>query len=180
MLNDREFQQRLQRVEVLTQAAEALSDTSARNCVRELIRAVLDLHKAALTRMWKLITQSGDSVNHLSERLVEDPLVSSLLLLHELHPVGLEDRVCKAIDALRPALKGYGYAADILEATQERIWIGLRTDRDDPGFSTHLVTPIVEEAILAVAPDVQRIQIDQPVESGTSPGVHFSLPVLGH
>src|SRR6185503_14328319 len=47
-------------------------------------------------------------------RLAEDGVVASLMLMHGLYPVPLEDRVQEALDSVRPYMESHGGAADLL------------------------------------------------------------------
>src|SRR5689334_6909915 len=115
MPNNSEFQKKLQRIEVLIEAAEALPDPVSRDCVRELIRAVLDLHRDGLSRLSELI-QGMDTVDQPAmNRLINDEIVSSLLVLHELHPLDSAQRIRDKLSALAPVLRGHGYSAELRE-----------------------------------------------------------------
>ena len=64
--------------------------------------------------------------------LVSDDLVSSLLLLHGLHPVDLRTRVQQALDKARPFLYDHGSQVELLGevvdtvACLETVFAGLR------------------------------------------------------
>lgn len=73
------------RVEALTQALETSADVETLTCARELVRSVLEFHGAGLERMFQII---GNEPHGLGQRLGADPLIASLLALHELSPVG--------------------------------------------------------------------------------------------
>ncbi len=179
MTEDAEFQRRLQRVEVLIQAADALPDPAARECVRELIHAVLDMHRVGLARVWELISKSDEGNEKLSDQLLNDSLVSSLLLLHELHPMPLEERVTKTLENLRPMLESYSCTLEVLGVSAELVHVKICGDGEFAGIQAGRVRPVVEESILAVAPDVAHIQVDEPAESRPDvQGKLLSLSVL--
>lgn len=71
------------RIEALTQALDASPDVDTRTCARELVRLVLDFHGAGLQRILEII---ADPPLGLTKRLGADPVVASLLALHQLGP----------------------------------------------------------------------------------------------
>jgi hypothetical protein len=83
----------IRRIDELVRRLEQISDSGARETASELIQAVLALHGAGLERMLELVTESGQSGEALMRRFASDNLVSSLLVLHDLHPDELEHRV---------------------------------------------------------------------------------------
>jgi hypothetical protein len=71
------------RVETLTRALDTSADVETRTHARELLRLVLEFHGAALARILQII---GNGQQNLRQRLGSDPMVASLLALHELSP----------------------------------------------------------------------------------------------
>src|SRR5438105_12281966 len=88
----------MDRIETLIVDLEGLSPP-AREKARELLAAVLQLHRAGLARMLELAAPRR-------AELASDPLVSSLLVLHDLHPRGMAERVAGAVDRARGELAG--------------------------------------------------------------------------
>jgi hypothetical protein len=74
----------MERIAVLVSDLERLGDADAREKARELVTAVLALHKDGLDRMLEIARARGDA--GLSLAFAKDPLVASLLELHELLP----------------------------------------------------------------------------------------------
>src|SRR5262249_45079396 len=103
-VRDQDIAGPMRRIEALVRSLETCGDAVARECARELVRTVLDLHAAGLAKLLELAARVGDSGSDLVERFARDPLVSSLLLLHGLHPVPVERRVADALERVRPRL----------------------------------------------------------------------------
>jgi hypothetical protein len=163
--DDREFPNRMRRIEALVQALEACPDPAAREAARELVRALLDLHAAGLAKMLDLAAQPGETVG---ERFGRDPLVASLLLLHGLHPIPVADRVARSVERL--ARNG---DVELLEATEQRVRVRLR---GDPSAGPTL-RRAVEAAILEAAPDVSAVVVEESWDRAASGRV--PLPLLG-
>ena len=83
--------------------------------VEELVRVLTDLYGAGLARTIELI---GDGDPGVLRRLAADELVASLLLLHGLHPDGLDARIGRAVDAVASAVRTRGGDV-VLDAVDE-------------------------------------------------------------
>ena len=82
----REFQDRIARIEKLIGAIDTMPDEKAKAQMRELLEALLDLHGTGLNRALEIVFDSTRDGQLLIDKLAEDSLVSSLLLLHGLQP----------------------------------------------------------------------------------------------
>jgi hypothetical protein len=89
-----------ERIRAALERVEVLGDEAARIAAREAVSSVLELHRAGLSRLVDRLREAGGS-ERLLERAAEDELVSSLLLLHDLHPHSLAARVDEALGRLR-------------------------------------------------------------------------------
>src|SRR5580693_9942542 len=88
---------RLERVEELTDALEALEDGEAKELAEELVVAIVELYGDGLERIMAALGDDRATGAELRERLVADGVVASLLLVHDLYPVPLEERVAAAL-----------------------------------------------------------------------------------
>jgi Fe-S cluster biogenesis protein NfuA len=163
----------MRRIEALVRSLEACGDAAAREGARDLVRTVLDLHAAGLAKLLELARQSGEPGGGVAERFARDPLVSSLLLLHGLHPVPVERRVADAIDDLRPRLRSSGGDVELLAFTEEMIRVRLHGDRSS-GPALRLA---VEAALTEVAADVPILEIEEDWDRDS--GRRVSLPLIG-
>jgi hypothetical protein len=162
--DDQEFQQRLRRVEALVAALETCPDPGTREAARELIRTLLDLHAAGLSKMLSLAAEPT-----VVDRFARDGLVGSLLLLHGLHPVPVEGRVAQALERLRAR----GADVELLAATAEVVRVRLR---GDPSAGPALRVA-VEGAVLETAPDVAVVTFEEAWDR--PPDGRIPLPLLG-
>jgi hypothetical protein len=140
-----DFRDRLGRVEVLVRSLEAAPDRAAREAARELARTLLDLHGAGLRRMLELAVEAGG----LLDRLADDPLVSSLLLLHGLHPLPAAERAARALMRARPRFHALGGDVELVAATDTRVRLRLRGNAD----AGPAMRDVVGEALLEALPD---------------------------
>ena len=182
----REFQGRLARIEELIHALDGIADEGARTQARELVEALLELQGAALERTMELIYDSGPSGQAMIDELGRDELVSSLLLVHGLHPLDLETRVRNAIEAVRPRLAQHSGSVEFLGVTPEG-GVKLRLEGNCHGCPSSRLTLkfTIEEAIYAAAPDVTSLDVEGAAEqlagtNGAQPPPKFTecpLPI---
>src|SRR5689334_5730620 len=92
--------------------ASASGGPVARERAERLVAEVTDLYGAALGRMMALARAADPA---LAEALAADNLLASLLLVHGLHPHGVERRVSDALDKVRPYLGSHGGDVAVLE-----------------------------------------------------------------
>jgi len=167
MEQDRDFQERMQRVEALVRALESAPDPRLRADAQELVRALMDLHQAGLARVIEAILHSRESGDGLIARLAEEDLVSSMLLLHGLHPVDLETRVRRAVDGLDAVLRKNSAQVEIISIEAGAVHLRLSSTSSPAtcGSSLAAARQRVEDAVYQAAPDLAALEIEQPVES---------------
>jgi Fe-S cluster biogenesis protein NfuA len=159
--NNRELQGRLARIEELIHAVDAIADETPRSKARELVEALLELQGASLERLMEIIFESAASGRALIDALGRDELVSSLLLVHGLHPLDLESRVRTAIEVVRPRLAQHSGSVELIGVTPEG-GVKLRLEGNCHGCSSSLLTlkSTIEKAIYAAAPDVTSLDVE--------------------
>src|SRR5262249_46178924 len=111
---DKEFQQRIQKIESLVREIETLHDPAARTLATNLVQALLDLHGTGLEHILDVMYQTGAAGQAIIDDMAKDELISALLLLHGLHPYSLEERLQGALEKVRPYMKSHGGNVEIL------------------------------------------------------------------
>ena len=134
----------------------------------EMVRALLDVHRAGLAYILELIARQGEPGRVILNEALQNELVSRLLLLHGLHPVDLETRLHQALEQSQPFLRVHGADARLAKATHDVVELQLRGGTD-------VVCRVLEQAILAAAPDVLRIEF---VNADAGESRLVSLPLV--
>ena len=139
----------------------ALDGPVAREDARELVRLLADLYGAGLERVLELADESGVLDDALLERLADDELVSSLLLVHGLHPYGVEQRVERALVKVRPYLGSHGGDVELVGVSDEGV-VRLRMlgSCDGCASSSVTLTLAVQTAIEEAAPETTGIDVE--------------------
>jgi Fe-S cluster biogenesis protein NfuA len=143
------------RIEELLGRLRAAGDPGTADTAEEVVRLVVELYGAGLERTVEL---AGPEV---LERLVEDELVASLLVLHGLHPKDTQTRVVEALDRVRPYLGSHAGGVELLGIDPEGV-VHLRLEGSCDGCpsSTLTVKMAIERAIEEAAPEVAGVEVE--------------------
>ena len=160
-----------ERIDTLLDASSA-GGSVARERAEELVRLVTDLYGAGLERFMDLLHESGHLDDELLARLADDDLVSSLLMVHGLHPYDVETRVEQALESVRPYLGSHGGDVELLAVTDDgTVRLRLLGSCDGCPSSSVTLKLAVEGAIEAAAPEVGLIEVEdaatEPAGGGT-------------
>ncbi|MEP6602676.1 MAG: NifU family protein [Spartobacteria bacterium] len=158
---NQEIQGRLARIEELIQAVDKIDNDKVRTQARELVEALLEMQGAGLERLMEIIYDSGPTGQAMIDDLGHDELVSSLLLVHGLHPLDLESRVRGAIEKVGPRLAQHGGSVEFLSVSREGA-LKLRLAGNCHGCPSSILTLkfSIEEAIYAAAPDITSLEVE--------------------
>ena len=149
--------------------ASATGGVVARERAEELVRLVTDLYGAGLERVMEILHESGRLDDDLLADLAGDELVSGLLIVHGLHPYGVEQRVEEALDSVRPYLGSHGGDVELLEVSETgTVRIRLLGSCDGCPSSSVTLKLAVEGAIESAAPEVVSIEVDTTSESSSA------------
>jgi Fe-S cluster biogenesis protein NfuA/nitrite reductase/ring-hydroxylating ferredoxin subunit len=164
------------RIQILLDAS-AGSGTVVRERTEQLAGELTELYGAALERMVSIAARS--SAPELINQFAADELVASLLLVHGLHPHGVERRIEDALDGVRPYLGSHGGDVTLLEVVDgpDGPVVRLQFAGSCKSCPSSAVTLefAVEDAVRAAAPEVVTIEVvaaesDSAAVSG-SPGL---------
>ena len=149
--------------------ASAGSGTVVRERTELLAAELTDLYGAALAR---IIAMTAESAPELLGRLAADELVASLMLVHGLHPHGIERRIEDALDSVRPYLGSHGGDVALLEVVdgQDGPVVRLQFAGSCKSCPSSAVTLefAVEDAVRAAAPEIASIEVVAAQPESTS------------
>jgi Fe-S cluster biogenesis protein NfuA/nitrite reductase/ring-hydroxylating ferredoxin subunit len=162
------------RIESLLDALGA-GGAVARGRAEELVRQVTELYGSGLARILEILDDRGQLDGATLDALTADELVSSLLVIHGLHPQDVETRVAAALDSVRPYLGSHGGNVELLDISPAGV-VRLRLLGTCQGCPSSSVTLkfAVEEAIESAAPEVTAIEV---VEEESRPAIPAVIPV---
>jgi Fe-S cluster biogenesis protein NfuA len=149
------------RIERLLEELGAAADPRSLALSEELLRSVAELYGAGLERIVELTARGQPS---LVEEFAKDELVASLLIVHGLHPESLAARVDTALAKVRPLLGAHGGDVELLGLDAEAGAVQLRLLGSCEGCPSSSVTlkMAVERSITEAAPEISRIDVEEP------------------
>jgi hypothetical protein len=153
------------RIQQLLDEVRDLSPSPAWERVEELMQRLLAMQGEALARLLAHARACGAD-GTLDARMASDDLLSSLLLLHGLHPVPARERVLRAMEELRPRLAARGVRAELiaLENGVARVRVAGTADGAEQAL---------RRAVEDAAPELSAVEIEGP------PGPLVSLRIAG-
>ena len=148
------------RIETLVQGIAAFSDPQARATAQELVQAIIDMYGEGLSRLLEMTAESEVSGLELIDTFASDELLSSLFLLHGLHPLDIESRVLMALDEVRPYLQSHGGNVAFVKVEDNIAHLRLEGSCHGCAGSTITLKLAIEEAIYKAAPDLNGLQVE--------------------
>ena len=92
--------------------------------------------------------------------LLEDELLSHLLLVHDLHPETVEDRVARALDEVRPYLGSHGGDVELVGIADGVAHVRLEGTCNGCPSSSATLRYAIEEAVARAAPELAGVEAD--------------------
>jgi Fe-S cluster biogenesis protein NfuA/nitrite reductase/ring-hydroxylating ferredoxin subunit len=150
------------RLEPLLEEVRSMASPPVWERVEEIVRSIVQLYGEGLKRIDDLATSEGVAGERLRARFASDELISSLLILHGLHPKDFETRVREALERVRPYLGSHGGDVEIAELDESTGLVRLRMKGSCDGCPSSLLTVklAVETAIREAAPEATRIEVE--------------------
>jgi Fe-S cluster biogenesis protein NfuA/nitrite reductase/ring-hydroxylating ferredoxin subunit len=187
-VDDERARERVARVEELLDELEGLGDPQAAAKATELVQALLDLYGEGLARVMEHAAHAG--ATGFGEALAGDELVSHLLLLHDLHPMALEERVRGALEEVRPYLDSHGGGVELVAVEDAVVHLRMEGSCDGCPSSAATLKLAIEDAIHRAAPEIEEVRaegavrdapapVELPLANGASLGA-VPLPVTGN
>jgi hypothetical protein len=129
------------RIENLLAELRVRAGPEAVDVAEELVTCLVQLYGAGLATIMQVVSED----QRLQALLIADPLVESLLLVHDLHPLDTEARIRRALGRLGPGTEFLGIDED-----------GVVEVKLASGCGSTMVA--VEQAIAAAAPDTTGVR----------------------
>jgi Fe-S cluster biogenesis protein NfuA/nitrite reductase/ring-hydroxylating ferredoxin subunit len=161
-----------ERVERLLADLGSVADAVVREKAEDLARTLVELYGAGLERFVEIVTERPDG-DEILKALADDKLVGSLLVLHDLHPVPVTERVQAALDGVRPYLGSHAGGVEFLGIDETGV-AHLALEGSCDGCPSSLVTVklAIERAIMEAAPELTGLEVEGVVPEKPGPKLH--------
>jgi hypothetical protein len=134
-----------QRIEELLAELRTKAGPAASDVAEELVTCLVRLYGTGLARIMRLTRDDS----RLQARLITDPVVESLLLIHDLHPLDVGTRIRRALGRL-------GVGAELLSIDEEGV------ARIRLAASAKAALADIEQAVADAAPETTGVVLAPP------------------
>ena len=145
-----------ERVEALLAELRSQAGPQVAATAEELVGCLVELYGAGLARITEILGED-ESGPKLMDKLVADPLVESLLLVHDLHPLDTSTRVRRAVEEVLPQLGSHAGNVEYLGLDEAGV---LRLRLEQSGCSADTVRDLIEKAVAGAAPEATGVAIE--------------------
>jgi Fe-S cluster biogenesis protein NfuA len=165
-VNDKEVRARVAKIDTLLERVENIAEPASRDAALAAVQGLIDLYGEGLSRIVAHVTTTCDDAMsaRVADALVDDELVSHLLLLHGLHPNDLHDRVEQALASVRPYLASHGGNVELAGIEDGVARVTLSGSCHGCAASELTLRAMVDDAVLAAAPELLRVENASPAE----------------
>ena len=143
-----------ERVEALIAELRSRAGPQAAATAEELVSCLVELYGTGLATIIEVVGENGPE---LMDKLVADPLVESLLLVHDLHPLDTSARVRRAVEEVLPQLGSHAGDVEYLGLDDTGV---LRLRLEQRGCSADTVRDLISKAVAAAAPEAAGVDIE--------------------
>ena len=148
-----------ERIEEILSFLRAADDKAA-VAAEELVGLLVGVYGDGLGHIVAALGDAGPAGTALLAQLTDDPLVESLLLLHDLHPLDVDARIQRALDNVRPYLGSHAGGVEYVGVTDGVAHLRLQGSCDGCPSSTVTVQLAIEGAVMAAAPEVTDVAVE--------------------
>jgi Fe-S cluster biogenesis protein NfuA len=148
------------RVEELLDGLRSGAVSGVAPAAEELVRLLVGLYGDGLGHIVAALRDEGAPGVATLHRLAEDPLVESLLLLHDLHPLDVDARIQRALDRVRPYLGSHAGGVEYLGVRDGVARLRLEGSCHGCPSSTATVQLAIEGAVADAAPEVTKVMVE--------------------
>ncbi len=149
-----------ERVESLLAELRSHAGPQVAATAEELVSCLVELYGAGLAQITEILG-ADEAGPRILAKVVADPLVESLLLVHDLHPLDTSARIRRAVEEVLPQL---GARVDEIEyhGLDEAGVVQLRLERTAGGCQSTASTiqTAIEQAVAAAAPEAAGVAIE--------------------
>lgn len=166
------------RVQELTAQLDSLSDPTVRKTAQEFMRAIMELYGLGLAKVVQVLSDSGEAGAPMRQELIQDGVFASLLLIHDLYPVPLEERIQEGLDTVRPYLASHGGSVEVVRIKDGVVYLRLEGSCKGCPASAATLELAIKKALNESAPDLVGLQVEGVIEQQPA-GKKNLLPMAG-
>jgi nitrite reductase/ring-hydroxylating ferredoxin subunit len=155
---EQDAEEMVAQLNALVEVLENYPDSAIRETALDVVQITLQLYGETLRRILESIGTLAQKEEILA-RLFSDEVIRSMLLIHDLLPISLQDRVAAALNRLRPFLLSQGADVELVSVEGERARLRLiRSGKGAPQIA--MLEQEIRKALTEAAPDLIGVEIE--------------------
>jgi Fe-S cluster biogenesis protein NfuA len=149
------------KIEALLDELVAHAGPKVAETAEELVSCLVELYGAGLAGIVGIVGEDAEAGGRLLDAMVADPLVESLLLLHDLHPLDASTRIRRAVEEILPQLGSHAGEVEYGGMDTHGV-VHLRLERGAHGCGSTAatITATIEQAVAAAAPEAAGVDVE--------------------
>ena len=128
------------------------------------------MYGAGLERILDVLFAAEEGVRAWRSTMADDPLVATLFMIHDLHPVPLADRVNQALEHVRPYMESHGGNVELLSLEDGVARLRLEGSCSDCSASAVTLELAIKQALEQAAPDLDGLEVEGVLEERPNGG----------
>jgi Fe-S cluster biogenesis protein NfuA/nitrite reductase/ring-hydroxylating ferredoxin subunit len=169
-------EQLVERVQDLQSRLSVAGDEATRQLAEELVSAIVQMYGAGLEQVLGVLFAAGDEGARLAVTMADDPLVATLFMIHDLHPVPLADRVDLALEHVRPYMESHGGNVELLSLEDGVARLRLEGSCSDCSAAAVTLELAIKQALEQAAPDLDGLEVEGVLETESDGEMHPADP----
>jgi Fe-S cluster biogenesis protein NfuA len=151
-----------EKIEALLDELRSNAGPQVAETAEELVSCLVELYGAGLAEIIGIVGSDPHGAGpRLLDELVADPLVESLLLVHDLHPLDISARAQRAIDQVLPQFGSHAGQVEFLGIDDQGvIQLRMAAAGHGCGSSPDAVRVAIEEAVAGATPDAAGVDVE--------------------
>jgi hypothetical protein len=158
--SEEDLQKEADRIERLLEDVRELAGRPAWQRVEELVQRLVRLYGTGLARLLRHLDQLGRLDEALATRLGDDALLSSLLLLHGLHPQPVEERVRRALEQAGDELASYVGPVTVVRVADDVVHLRIAGSAPVGATSALSVERLLARVLQDAAPEISHVELE--------------------
>jgi len=148
------------RIQDILDQIQALPNPAARALLQECLQSLLSLYGDGLRRTLQIVKGAGPDGAKILDRILRDDILRGLLLVHDLHPLSLEERLHEALNAVRPYMQSHGGSVEVISLEGDIARLRLQGTCKTCPSSTVTLELAVRRAVEQACPDLVGFEVE--------------------
>lgn len=156
-----EMDKQNQVLQEMMEEIDVMAEGKTKEMMQDCVQVMLSFYGCGLKRILEIVSKANSSaVKDIYNKLIEDPFVSGLLLIHDMHPLDLKTRLYAALEKVRPYIDGHGGQIEVSNIENGIATIKLSGNCKGCPSSENTLELGIKKAIEECCPDLLGLKVE--------------------